>query len=164
MRRVINNEVNLDDFPPFRGDSKSSPTGAVHGSSTRVSPSREHSKNAGAAHGPSTRVSPSRKSSKASSSRLPSDGNLHGDSKAGANDDLAGASSSRVPPPVSLSSDAIPSWQSHLRLNFNSLLRTQKDGKKFVHISKTVLDKGAFLWGDCLVGKFFGISPKLAVI
>lgn len=33
-----------------------------------------------------------------------------------------------------------------------------------VHIFKSVLDKGASFWGDCLVGDFFGFSPKLAII
>lgn len=92
MRRVINGEVNLDEFLLLHGDSRASPTGA--GSSSRASAPRDFSKSSpsGVIYG----------NSKASSSSVPSDGALHGDS--------SGASSSRVSPPsAGLSSYAAPS-------------------------------------------------------
>lgn len=39
-----------------------------------------------------------------------------------------------------------------------------KNGNKAVQVPKSVLDKGSTLWDDCLIGQFFGASPKLAVI
>lgn len=65
--------------------------------------------------------------------------------------------------------DAAPhgsSWSSlfssEVKLQFIAL--TVKDGKKSVHISKSVIDKGTSLWEDYLIGQFFAISPKLAII
>lgn len=59
-----------------------------------------------------------------------------------------------------------PSWSSlfssEVKLHF--VAPRIQDGKKSVLVSKSVLDKGASLWDDCLVGQFFGASPKLAFI
>lgn len=39
-----------------------------------------------------------------------------------------------------------------------------KDGKKSVTVSKAIFDQDSSLWGDCLLGQFFGTPPKLAII
>lgn len=38
------------------------------------------------------------------------------------------------------------------------------EGQKVVAISKDVFDQGSSLWDDCLLGQFFGPSPKTAII
>lgn len=69
-------------------------------------------------------------------------------------------------PSAGASPGAASTWSSlfssEVMLHF--VAPTLKNGKKSVLISKSVFDKGAFLCGDCLVGQFFRISPKLVVI
>lgn len=140
-----------DDFPPLGKDSRSS-----SGASSRVggdSSSSNHG-DSGALHG-GARIS--------SSIEGPSPADVRPSSVQ--SDGVS--SGSRVHVPISDSGGVSNQNWSSL---FSSEIKLQYiapkvvDGKKSVLISKTVLDKGVSLCGDCLVGKFFGVSSKLFVI
>lgn len=149
---MIFGEENHDDFPPLRSGSRDQsgvassqsgePSPSLHGDS-RVPPMAAGSSSAGG--GPSgSRATPAFEvSDSAPATSVPCSSGFEG-------------SSAR----------ASPSWSSlfssEVKLQFTA--PKMVDGKKSVVISKYVLDKGITLWDDFLVGQFFGVFPKLAVI
>lgn len=130
-----NRVINGDDFPPLHGAARSD------GNSWQGGRSRASSTGA----------------------PNPSDG-IRGDSNF--TPDAGATSDSRVPEGSHDSSGGTQNWRSlftsEVRLQFTAPVLI--DGMKSVNVEKSILDKGASLWGDCLVGQFFGQPPKLHVI
>lgn len=162
MKKVIFSDVNQDDFPPLRSDSRASP-GAASTSTGGVPSLSPHA---------GTRVSSEsfRSQSGVASSPHGRDPSLHGVSATGTlptevPGSKNGAPAASVPCESSSSggifSRAASSWSSlfssEVKLQF--IAPKLIDGKKSVTFFKSVLDKGVSLWGDYLVGQFFGIFP-----
>lgn len=60
-----------------------------------------------------------------------------------------------------------PSWSSlfsSTAVKLQYVAPVVKEGKKSVAISKSLFDQGSSMWGDCLLGQFFGPPPRSAVI